>query len=201
MNLWGTPFIYSYLRRRDVPTLVWTRSRRKTCRAGHTHSRYTKNKKQRRNTMTRFGGNTFVNCSVPFAFNGRYFILATGNPPSFSVVLEHNGKPVFEIVNNNPCDNPLTDAVINATGIITVSDKVTGKFIYKFRPESDTSIVFGKIDDGEMIVKISDKRIQIGSNTFENNTVANCGAGIVVNGDSISMGAPIPASLRALFQK
>ncbi len=49
--------------------------------------------------MTKFGGNQFTNCSVPLAFEGRYFILDPGNSsPTISVVLEHEGKPVFEIL-------------------------------------------------------------------------------------------------------
>jgi len=152
--------------------------------------------------MTKFGGSTFINCSIPLAFSGRYFILEPGNPPAFSVVLEYNGAPVFEIKNNEPCDNPLTNVVKNAAGIVTVSEKSTGKFLYKFRPESETSIVFGNINGGEMTAKISDKRIQIGGITMENNTFVNCGAGVVVDQNGgVSMGAPIPASLLALFGK
>lgn len=152
--------------------------------------------------MTKFGGSTFINCSVPLAFNGRYFILEPGNPPSFSVVLEYEGSPVFEIKNNKPCDNPLTDVVVNATGIVTISEKITGRFLYKFRPESETSVIFGNINGGEITAKISDKRIQIGGMTVENCTFSGCGAGIVVDEKGgIGMGAPIPASLLALFRK
>ena len=152
--------------------------------------------------MTKFGGSTFLNCSVPLAFKGRYFILEPGNPPSFSVVLEYNGKPIFEIKKNVPSDNPITDVSISAAGIVTISDKATGKFLYKFRPESETSIVFGKIDGGEISAKISDKRIQVGGVTLENCTFNGVGAGIVVDENGgVGIGAPIPKSLLALFQK
>jgi hypothetical protein len=152
--------------------------------------------------MTKFGGSTFINCSVPLAFKGRYFILESGDPPSFSVVLEHNGKPIFEIKKNVPSDNPITVASISGAGIITVSDKATGKFLYKFRPESETSIVFGKIDGGEISAKISDKRIQVGGVTLENCIFNGVGAGVVVDGNGgIGIGAPIPKSLLTLFKK
>jgi len=150
--------------------------------------------------MAQFGGNTFKNCPVPLAFNGRYFILEPG--PLFSVVLSHSGKPVFEILKNEPAENPLTDVTKNAAGIITVSEKETGKFLYKFRPESETSIVFGKIDGDTTTVVIGDKNIKVGTNTFQNNMVSGCGAGIVIDdkGD-MGMGCPIPPELNQLFQR
>ncbi len=152
--------------------------------------------------MTKFGGSTFINCSVPLAFKGRYFILESGNPPSFSVVLEHSGKPVFEVKKNVPSENPVTEVSISMAGVVTVSDKTTGKFLYKFRPESETSIVFGKIDGGEISAKISDKRIQVGGTTLENCTFNGVGAGVVVDENGgIGIGAPIPKSLLVLFQK
>jgi len=152
--------------------------------------------------MTKFGGNTFINCSVPLAFKGRYFILEPGNPPSLSVVLEHNGKPIFEIKKNKPCNNPITKLSITGVGIIAVSDKVTGRFLYKFRPENETSVVLGKIDGGETSVKISDREIHAGGITLENCRFVGSGAGIVVDENGkISIGAPIPKSLLSLFMK
>jgi len=152
--------------------------------------------------MTKFGGSTFINCSVPLAFKGRYFILEPGNLPLFSVVLDHNGQAVFEIRRNKPCDNPLTDVSVSGAGIITVSEKSTGKFLYKFRPESETSIVFGKIDGGEITAKISDRKIQVGGITIENCTFNGVGAGIVVDENGgVGIGAPIPESLLRLFRK
>jgi len=152
--------------------------------------------------MTKFGGSTFTNCSVPLAFGKRYFIIEPGTPPSFSVVFDNNGSPVFEIHKNKPSENPVSEVSISAAKIVTVSDKNTGKFLYKFRPESETSIVFGKIDGGEITATISDKRIQVGGMTVENCSFNGCGAGIVVaeNG-GVGIGAPIPPSLLQLFQK
>ena len=152
--------------------------------------------------MTKFGGRTFINCSVPLAFKGRYFILEPGNPPSFSVVLEHNGKPIFEIKKNAPVDNPLTDVKISVAGIVTVLEKETGRFLYKFRPTSVTSIVFGKIDGGEISAKISDRLIQVGGVTIDNCLFSGVSAGIVIDEKGgTSIGAPIPKSLLQLFQK
>jgi hypothetical protein len=155
----------------------------------------------RRITMAEFGGSKFINCSVPLAFQGRYFVLESGNPPLLSVVLEHYGKPVFEIKKNTPSNNPLTDVVISATGIITVSEKATGRFLYKFRPTSETSIVFGKIDGGEISAKITDKLIQVGGLTIKNMVFNGVGAGIIVDEKGgVGIGAPIPKSLLQLFE-
>ena len=151
--------------------------------------------------MTKFGGSTFINCSVPLAFRGRYFILEPENPPSFSVVLEDKGKPVFEIRKNKPSKNPFTIANISTAGIITVSEKLTGRFLYKFRPASETSIIFGKIDGGEISARITDKQIQVGGITIANCVFEGTGAGIVVDEKGgVGIGAPIPPSLLQLFK-
>lgn len=155
--------------------------------------------------MNKFGGNTFIDCWVPLAFKGRYwryFILEPGNPPSFSVVLEHNGKPIFEIKKNKPCDNPITKLSMTGVGIIAVSDKVTGRFQYKFRPENETSIVLGKIDGGETSVKISDREIQVGGTIIGNNTfIGKVGVVVNENGRINIGGSSIPKSLQSLFTK
>ena len=153
--------------------------------------------------MTKFGGNTFINCSVPLEFKGRYFILEPGNPPSFSVVLEHNGKLIFEIKKNKPCDNPITKLSMTGVGIIAVSDKVTGRFLYKFRPENETSVVLGKIDGGETSVIISDREIQACGATFRNSRFEDLGVGVVVseNGSISIGGSSIPKSLLSLLKK
>lgn len=146
--------------------------------------------------------NTFNNCSVPLAFKGRYFILEPGNPPSFSVVLEHDGKPAFEIKSNKPCDNPVTDVSVSSAGIVTASEKGTGKFLYKFRPEPETYIVFRKLDGSETSARISDKQIQVGSVTVRNCILEGIGAGIALDENgSVGIGAPIPPSVLALLGK
>lgn len=148
--------------------------------------------------MAKIGGSNFVNCSVPFAIKGRYFIVSQNIPPLFSVVREYNGKPLFEIINNQPVDNPYTNSEINSSGIITVSDKKSGKFLYKFRPDSETSIVFGSIEDGEITAKISDKKISVGGMTIEKSTI-QAPVGIIVTDEGIGVGAQLPQGLIKLF--
>jgi hypothetical protein len=152
--------------------------------------------------MVRFGGSEFVNCSVPLAFEGRYFILEPADPPLVSVVCEHNGKPIFEVMRNEPVDNPKSAVSKTTAGIVTVSDKQTGRFLYKIRPSSETSVVFGKIDGGEISATITDRVIRVGGITIENCIFNGVGAGIVVDANGgVGIGAPIPPVLIQWFQK
>ena len=150
--------------------------------------------------MARFGGNEFTTFSVPLAFEGRYFILEPGDPPRVSVVREYEGAPVFEVVRNEPVDNPLSEVTKTAAGVVTVSDK-TGKFLYKVRPHYETSVVFGKIDGGEVLVRITDRNIQVGGNTIANSVFIDTMAGVVVRADGgMGIGARIPPALLRWFR-
>ena len=60
--------------------------------------------------MVRFEGNIFSDFSVPLVFEGRYFIIEPGTPnPLVTVVVEHDREPVFEVLKNEPQQNPLTE--------------------------------------------------------------------------------------------
>ena len=152
--------------------------------------------------MVRFGGSEFINCSVPLAFEGRYFIIESGDPPLISVIREYNNQPLFEVQQNKPTINPFSDVSITQAGIITVSDKATGHFMYKIRPGSETSVVFGKIDGGEILARITDRLIQVGGITIENCAFSGVGAGIVVDSrEQVGIGCPIPPVLLQWFRR
>lgn len=152
--------------------------------------------------MVRFGGSEFINCSVPLAFEGRYFILEPGDPPLVSVIREYQGQPIFEVRRNEPEDNPLSEVSKISAGIVTVADKETGRFMYKIRPGSETSVVFGKIDGEEISARITDKIIQVGGVTVENCAFNGVGAGVVVNAQgNVGIGASIPPILIKWFKK
>lgn len=152
--------------------------------------------------MVRFGGSEFINCSVPLAFEGRYFILEPADLPLVSVIREYQGQPIFEVRRNEPEDNPLSEVSKTSAGIVTVSDKETGHFMYKIRPGSETSVVFGKIDGEEISARITDKIIQVGGVTVENCAFNGVGAGVVVNAQGgVGIGAPIPPILLKWFKK
>jgi len=70
--------------------------------------------------MARFGGIEFTTFSVPLAFEGHYFILEPSDPPRVSVVREYKGSLVFEVMRNEPVDNPLSEVTKTAAGVVTV---------------------------------------------------------------------------------
>lgn len=143
--------------------------------------------------MARFGGNEFVGFSVPLVFDGRYFVMEPGLPPIISVFIEHDGVPVFEILKNNPVSNTVTDVTTNPSGVITVARKNSVQFLYKLRPDSETSVVFGRIDGQEMSVRITDRKIRIGGSVLENNTFVGNMAGVTVSSNgSLSIGSILP---------
>ena len=151
--------------------------------------------------MVRFGGNEFTHFSVPLVFCGRYFVLEPGEPPQLTVFVEQNGAPVFEVLRNEPVDNPRSDVSRTPAGIVTVSDRETGRFLYKIRPASDTSVAFGTLDGGEVQAKISDRALSVGGITLENNMFDGVMAGVVVRDDGgVGIGCALPAAVAALLK-
>ena len=147
--------------------------------------------------MARFGGNEFTGFSVPLVFEGRYFVMEPGNPPSISVFLERNGHPVFEVLKNQPVANDITEVSMTPPGIITVSQKGGGPFLYKIRPDSETSVAFGTLQGQEVTARISDRMIQVGGIRVENNRFVGAMAGVVVRTDGgAGIGAQIPQIVR-----
>ena len=151
--------------------------------------------------MVRFGGSEFIDCSVPLAFAGRYFILEPGTPdPLLSVVVEYRGKPVFEVLKNEPVENPLSKVSKTRPGVVTVVDRKSGRFLYKVRPGSETSVVFGTIKGEEISATVTDRQIRVGGITVENCVFNGVGAGIVVDeSGGVGIGAPIPPALLRWF--
>jgi len=145
--------------------------------------------------------NKLSNCVVPFKFEGRYFIRESGPVPKFYVVLEHEGKPLFEIRHNEPAENPLTDVSISETGLITVSEKETEKFLYKFQPESETNFIFGKIGGGEISVKISEKGFILNGITLDDCAFNDVSAGVQVDKTGgYQIYVPIPRYLKRMLK-
>jgi hypothetical protein len=140
--------------------------------------------------MVKFGSNTFAGFGIPLAFGGRYFIVEPSSPtPLMSVVLVDGGKVHCEVLRNQPSMNTQTTVTMTPPGIITVADKATGSFVYKMRPGSETSVVFGRLNAGDMEVTISDKALRIGGSTLSDNLIMGCLVGVQVRPDgSFSMG-------------
>lgn len=142
------------------------------------------------------GGNEFINCSFPLALNNKYFLIEEGAEHLFTVFNIENGKVITEIFKNEPQDNPYTRGTKNATGIITVCDNQTGNFIYKIRPGSKSSEIFGRIVDEEEPIIIKDNYIEYKTHRFQ-----GCGfygqVGIKINADGTTrVAALLPQELK-----
>jgi len=149
--------------------------------------------------MMNFGNNYFMGISIPLVVEDRYFILKPGDPPLLSVCHLVSGKPIFEVCNNTVKENPYTVVTKTPPGIVTVSTK-DGGFIYKVRPDSVTSIVFGKIQGHESEIRISDTEISVQGNVFTRNQFGPGMIGIELTGDGIGMGRGIPADLLQILE-
>ena len=144
--------------------------------------------------MTKIGGNTFQNVPVPLAFENRYFVLLRDSPTVLSVLHDHEGGPEWEIVSNKPGQSSVSVVTMTPPGIITVTDKATGKFVYKLRPGSETSIVFGTLPGEEIECVIKDGYLRIGGMTVRCCGFSNCAVGVHVraNGAFALGGGKIP---------
>ncbi|HFC54431.1 MAG TPA: hypothetical protein ENJ43_08375 [Gammaproteobacteria bacterium] len=151
--------------------------------------------------MVKIGSNEFRYVAFPLAFENRYFMLEPSSDTDvWTVFTVKDGKPIIEILKNQPQDNELSKAETNPTGIVTVSNPKTGAFLYKLRPGNKNSSIFGRINGEETEIKITDKEIRIGTNVFQNNIVSGFAVGIIVDGNGgIGMGAGLPPELQSLF--
>jgi hypothetical protein len=152
--------------------------------------------------MVNIGSNKFENVAFPLALENRYFLLESSEGEDvWTVFTITDGKPVIEILKNKPHENELSKAEANPTGIITVSDPKTGMFLYKLRPGNKSSSIFGRINGNETEIKITDREIRIGTNTFQNNLVSGFNVGIIVDSKGgIGMGAGLPPEIQNLFR-
>ena len=152
--------------------------------------------------MVDIGSNKFENVAFPLAFANRYFMLEySSGKDVWTVFTLEDGKLFIEILKNKPHDNDLSKAETNPTGIVTVSDPKTGAFLYKLRPGSKDSSIFGRINGQETEIKITDREICIGTNKFQNNLVSGFAVGIIVDGrGGIGMGAGLPPELEHLIR-
>ncbi|MGI9263425.1 MAG: hypothetical protein ACR2QU_00765 [Gammaproteobacteria bacterium] len=144
--------------------------------------------------MAHFGGFEFTGFSVPLVFEGRYFIVEPGNPPLVTVVMAVEGEPIFEILKNNASAHDAIDVSVDSAGIVTVTDKTTGKILYNVHPGSETSVVFRKEDGGQCPAVITDTDIQIGGLVIDNYPLDGSMGGVIVDPEigAGMLGAPLP---------
>lgn len=151
---------------------------------------------------TVFGGNYFVGGTVvPLAMNDRYvFIEPSGTAqPLVTVVRDVGGTPVFEVLRNEPGEGEGFSASKSAVGIVAVSDASEG-FEYKVRPDSETSVVFGRLKGDKIEARITDDAISVGGVRLERNMFMGPQVGVRVDkAGGIAIGGSIPDSLQKLL--
>ena len=152
--------------------------------------------------MINIGSNKFEQVAVPLIFEDRYFLLeSTGAKDVWTVFTFVNGEPVIEIMKNVPQKNSLTEVTTNPAGIITVADLKTNNFLYKIRPGSKDSSIFGAIQGNEKEIKITDKEIRFGGIKASNNIIMGLPVGIIIKKDgSSAIGSTLPAEFRKLIK-
>lgn len=151
--------------------------------------------------MPRFGSN-ILNCPIPIILENRYFVLEQENGQDiFSVFTLRDRTPIFEILRNEPQDNPLTTASKTAPGFITVVEKETGNLLYKLRPVYRGSSIFGRIKGKETEISITDREISVGGIMKLQGNEVRAEVGIIVRGGSVSIGGFIPEEAKHLFKE
>ena len=75
----------------------------------------------------------------------------------------------WEIRDNQPGTTSVSEVSKTHPGIVTVTDRASGKFIYKLRPGSATSIVFGTLGGKDVECVIRDGSLSIGGVTLRSN--------------------------------
>ena len=149
--------------------------------------------------MGRLGESGF---SVPLVLDNRYFIMEPGDPELLTVVSEKDGEPFFEVLRNEPQDNPLSEVIKSTPGVIIVSAKSGNGFLYRIHPGPETRIAFVKIGGGEITAKITQDTIRVGGITLKNNTFIGDMTGVSVIPDGrVSIGARIPLRVMEWLRK
>jgi hypothetical protein len=139
--------------------------------------------------MVDIGGNCFENVLVPLQFENRYFILESDSPPVLSVLNLTAAGPEWEIMRNEPGSTSASIATKTPPGIVTVTDRATGRFVHKLRSGTETSLVFGTLRGNEVECVIRDGSLRIGTFTFAKNLLVNAIVGVALKPDGrVSMG-------------
>ncbi len=112
--------------------------------------------------MLKISGNLF-NCLFPIVFLNRYVVAEKGaaGKAALSVVVGAPGNYQWEVRRNQPQENTFSKVTTNPTGIITVSTPGESGFLYKIRPGSSTSVVFGRWSSNEMAIHFFDAYMEV----------------------------------------
>ncbi len=145
--------------------------------------------------MAQFAGQTFSGFSVPLIFEDRVFIRESAGSSLITVVRDVDGEPIFEILKNEPRATEWSVAATDPAGVVTLTEKASGRFLYRLHPGTETTIFFKRPDDEEFSVVITNEEIQVGGMIFNNHPFRAAMAGVLIDPE-IEVGMmdpPVPA--------
>lgn len=88
-------------------------------------------------------------------------------------------------------------AVMTALGVVTVTDKASGKLLYQIRPGAETSVTLATLHGRDILAKLSARSIQVVGLTLASGPYAGQTAGVVVHANgTVKIGAPLPDLVR-----
>lgn len=145
--------------------------------------------------------NNMFGCTVPLVIKDRFFMVSKGQKADLFTVFAAEGKDlvIFEVIENAPEPNPLSEVTKTPDGVITATDRTTGKVIYQLKPGYRGSAIIGALRDKEVEVLINDEMIRAGDTTLAADQMQG-EVGLVVGDDgSVTRGSSLPSSVSDLF--
>ena len=149
-----------------------------------------------------FGGKEFVNCSVPLAFEGHYFIVERTPALYVSVIYLNKGQPCFEILRNDIVGEPppTVDMHEEPAGTITAHEPGTKRLLYRIHLGQEIKIELGTTGGIQISAYIGDHfHLSRVINTANPEPVFSSGIDavtIVYKDGKVDTGGMIPPELR-----
>lgn len=141
--------------------------------------------------MNKVRGNFFV----PLVFSHRYFIYQGEEIPFLSVLLEDEGNVLLELHRNQAVGLPTLE-IKKELNTIRVSDKISGRMLYKINPGPPATVILYKENQDEIVVNITETTIQVGGMNLENNMFgSNMACLLVEKQGGMGIGASLPLNV------
>jgi hypothetical protein len=155
---------------------------------------------KRYSSIIQLGTNIF-NCLFPISLDNRRFLrIGSENGRYFiSTIVSDDNVVDFEIVNNVPRVNSLSNVFTTKSGTLVVNSLKTGDLIYKVDVGSEITVTYKN-----QVVKITEDRIVAGGTILTGNSI-NAGVGVILfkDGGSALGGsvANIPKNVMELYKR
>lgn len=152
----------------------------------------------------RLGTNTFEFASFPISLDyKRFFLIGSENGQYFISVIVTDGNVVgWEVVDNQPYENPFSYSFTTRAGKLVVIDAETGDTIYKADVGSEINLSYFSPPKPQ-IVKVTQNKLIAGGVTLMRNDFRGEGSvGVVLDTNGgLGIGARAPIEVMDLFRK